>query len=520
MPEPYDAVVIGAGAAGGFAALLLTEAGLRVMVLNAGASHSLMQSPVHWLIGNLVRRLAEPGGLRYIPPAVAYKGRNILKLMARGRQPIQSLCYAWERAPQAFVDDHDCPYTTPAERSFVWLRSRQLGGRMIIPGHGRQYYRFGPDDFLPDDGLSSAWPLKPGELDAWYSLVERRLRLSGGLEELPSLPNSELSVLLEPTVAEATLTQTIHGRWPRARIVLGRYAPPLDALGAGMRTGRLSIKNDSIVKEIDVDDSGRVRGVVWIDQLHKTDMRMEAKLVFLCASALESTRILLLSRPWRNASSTSSKILGRFLMDHVMTKAEGIGPKLPNGTTSEDGRLLYLPRFDAREISGPTRDRGYGVQLYQSAAPGQQSYFTAVAFGEMLPNSNNKVTINNSKRDKWGVPVLHIDCTYRLSEHNLADDQRVALKQIAEVAGVTITQIDEQPPPPGSANHECGTARMGRDPSTSVLDEYNRCWDAHGLYVTDAACFPSQGSQNPTLTILALTARACDHALRRLRGLQ
>jgi choline dehydrogenase-like flavoprotein len=518
MSESYDAVVIGAGASGGLAALLLAEAGLRVLVLNAGASHSPMRSPVHWLIGHTVRRLAEPEGLRFIPPALAYKARTILKHMAHGRQPIQSQCYAWERAPQAFIDDHDCPYTTPGEHSFVWLRSRQLGGRMVIPGHGRQYYRFGPNDFSPDDGLSPVWPLKPGELDRWYSLVERRLQLAGGLEGFPWLPDSELSVVLKPTVAEATLAQTIHERWPGAPIALGRYAPPLEALLKGKQTGRLLIKDNSIVKEIEVDDSGRVRGVVWIDEASNIDMRMEARLVFLCASALESTRILLLSHPWR-VIGASSKSLGRFLMDHVMTKAEGVGRKLPVGTNSEEGRLIYLARFDAREMNKRLDGgRGYGVQIYQSAGPGQQSYFTAVAFGEMLPDPNNRVALDNTRKDKWGVPVLHIDCTHRLAEQRLANDQRVALKALAEVAGVTLRRIDEEPAPPGSANHECGTARMGRDPSTSVLDPYNQCWDAHGLYVTDAACFPSQGAQNPTLTILALTARACDHAIINFRS--
>ena len=182
------------------------------------------------------------------------------------------------------------------------------------------------------------------------------------------------------------------------------------------------------------------------------------------------------------------------------------------GPALDDGRAVYLPRFDARDNLLPS-GRGFGVQLYQFPGGRGRSHFTAVSFGEMLPRPENCVTLHPTRRDIWGIPILKIDCRYSSAELARARDQAVAIRDIAAAAGVKLSRVNERPAPPGSAIHECGTARMGRDPATSVLDSNNQCWQAQGLYVTDGACFPSQGSQNPTLTILALTARACHHAV-------
>jgi choline dehydrogenase-like flavoprotein len=515
---PHDALVVGAGAAGGLAALLLAEAGLRVLVLDAGSPQGRPQPPVRRLANGLVRQLSDPVGLSWLPPALVPKGRGALRLFGRWRQPIQSRCYAWERAPEAFVDDIDCPYVTPQNRPFVWVRARMLGGRVAVPGHGRQYYRLGPDDFFPADGMSPAWPLKPGELDPWYSLVERRIGLSGMKDGLPWLPDAELAHVLEPTRCEMVLQRRITARWPNARPVLSRSASPLDALEAASLTGRLLCRQGAIVRQIDVDSSGRVRGVVWVDEETGTHERAVSPLVFLCASALESTRLLLLSRSPRNPDGlgAASGVLGRNLMDHVLLSAEGVGPSLPEIVVPDEGRCLYLPRFDARDSSAPApvQGRGFGIQLYQFSASRGKAYFLAVSFAEMLPRPENRVVLDPRREDAWGIPVLRIDCSHGKAELIRARDQAAALRALAEVAEVKLSRIDEAPAPPGSAVHECGTARMGNDPANSVLDPHNQCWDAQGLYVTDGACFSSQGNQNPTLTILALTARACDHAIR------
>ncbi len=491
----YDALVIGAGAAGGMAALSLAEVGARVLVLEAG------------------RARTSGSRLRSVSPLL----RPVALEVLRRRQPIQSRCYRWELDPEAFVDDLDHPYVTPPDRPFVWVRARQPGGRMIVAGHGRQYYRLGPDDFACRDGMHPGWPMQAAELDPWYALVERRLGLAGMRDDVPWLPDSELAHQLTPTPVEAALQRTIAARWPNARPILARFARPFDALEAAAMTGRLLIRTGAIVREIEVDGAGHVLGAVWIDQETRSEQHARAPLVFLCASALESTRLLLLSRSARSPDGLggASGALGRYLMDHVKVRAYGQGPPLSERSSPAQGRCLYLPRFDAREVPAPPPGQGFGVQLYQWHPDGEEhSLFGASSFAEMLPRPGNRVTLDRERRDVWGIPVLRIDCTFGDEEVALAREQIAALRELAEMAGVTLAEINQTPDTPGSSIHETGTARMGSDPANSVLDPYNQCWDAKGLYVTDGACFPSQGSQNPTLTILALTARACDHALR------
>jgi choline dehydrogenase-like flavoprotein len=204
-------------------------------------------------------------------------------------------------------------------------------------------------------------------------------------------------------------------------------------------------------------------------------------------------------------------------MDHVRVVAAGEGPPISSEAHPEP-RCVYLPRFDARELPEPSPQQGFGVQVSQTSTGQGRSRFTASCFAEMRPRLENWVTLHPTRQDAWGIPVLQIDCRHGPEEITLAHKQVAAMRELAEVAGVRLTQIDEAPPPPGSANHECGTARFGRDPASSVFDPHNECWEARGLFVTDGACLPSQGTQNPTLTLLALTARACDYAVRTSGG--
>ena len=187
----------------------------------------------------MTRRLADPATLRLLPPAAVPFGKIALRGLGWVRQPVQSRCSIWGRAPELFVDDRDFPYVTPPNQPFVWIRARTLGGRVGLPGHGRQYYRLSSSDLWPCDGLSAPWPLEPGELDPWYSTIERRLKLAGARDGVPWQPDSHLSQELEPTLNQFALMKAISARWPHSRPMLTRFAPPLDALESAALTGRL-----------------------------------------------------------------------------------------------------------------------------------------------------------------------------------------------------------------------------------------------------------------------------------------
>jgi choline dehydrogenase-like flavoprotein len=434
----------------------------------------------------------------------------------RLRQPVQRLCYAWHGRPDAFVDDIECPYSVAVGRPFLWFRVRGLRGRVGIPSHGRLYFRFGPNDFAPIDGASPPWPFAPDELDLWYASVEDRLGISGSQDGLPWLPDSRIAHRLIPTATESEFIAKVRTRWPGVHPIIGRFAPPADTLEGAARTGRLSLRQGAVVHGITVERS-RATGVSWYDQISGRNQSVSVPLIFLCASALESTRILMLSRDAAKGRpiGAGSNALGCYLMDHVKVNVEAVGDALAGGEDimTERWRCVYLPRFDAREAAAPGPARGYGVQVYQGRSQGNKALFIAVAFAEMTPRAENRVMLDRSRLDRWGIPTLHIDCSYGEKELARVKDQIAALRVLADVAGSSIVQLDEATTPPGGASHECGTARMGHDPATSILDPYNQCWDAEGLYVTDSASFPSQGTQNPTLTSMALTARACAHAL-------
>jgi choline dehydrogenase-like flavoprotein len=506
----HDAIVIGAGAAGGLAALLLCEAGLKVLVLDAGWRASFAQAAPRRLTGAIVSGLADPKVASLLSPGVIYKARRALRLLGCFGQPVQTQCYAWERAPEFFVDDRRHPYVTAGQTRFAWLRVHALGGRLIVPGHGRQYYRFAPDDFAASDERP-AWPICAEELALWYEAVEQRLALRGRQEGLATLPDSAIARPIEPALAEAELAARIAARWPRAHTVMSRYAPPLASLHAAAASGHLLCRQGALARAVETDGQ-RVCGVSWTDIASGATLSARAPLVFLCASTLESVRILLVSRSSRHPEGLGarSNVLGRFVADHAMVKLEGVGGALPGAPfMPEDGRCVYLPRFETRD--GDHEAPRLSIQIYQSSGAPGTSFFNAVAFGDMGMRDQNRVTLDPERVDAWGAPVLRIACTHSGAERRAAEACSAALSEIAAFMGVR-AQAGALAPP-GMAVHECGGARMGEDPAASVLDPNNQCWDATGLYVTDGASFPSLGSHNPTLTIMALTARACAHAL-------
>ena len=555
----YDAIVVGSGATGGWAAKVLTEKGLRVLVLEAGKDVDPKRD---------YRMLTWPYELKYrgVAPGPVYAPR----------QPIQSKCYAAnEYGRHFFVDDIDNPYTTPEDKPFWWIRGRQVGGRSIT--WGRQSYRLSDYDFLAKshDGYGEDWPISLKDLAPYYDQVEDFVGISGSVENLPQLPDSKFLPPMAMTCGERILKKTVESRWSDRRVTIGRaailtkphqgraachYCGHCDrgcdthsyfssvgsTLPAARKTGRMTLRPNAVVREIVVDpNTGKARGVRIIDQITKQDEEILGKVIVLCASSLESTRILLnsTSRFHPQGFGNSSGVVGHYLMDHMyQLSAVGTAPVLRGSQYDySDGRAngIYIPRFRNLKDKQPGFIRGYGLQgrvgqgySYNHARqlpgfgadwkklvrenPNEVSFFLG-AWCEMLPRFDNRVTIDPNKVDAWGIPVLKIECSFGDNERAMAKDAVATIQEMVDAAGFRTEFLSTTPAPPGFCIHEVGTARMGNDPKTSALNRWNQMWEAKNVFVTDGACFVSQGCQNPTLTMMAITARACDYLAEELK---
>ena len=252
-PRSFDAIVVGAGAAGGLAAMLLTQFGLKVLLLDAGWQSRFTDAPLRQLISGTVSALSNTSLQSILPPRLLNIGRRALRVAGSLYQPVQSKCFAWALAPEAFVNDRDSPYVNEPGTQFNWFRAWQVGGRMTVPGHGRQYYRLSANHFLPSGVGGHGWPLSPGELDRWYDLVEDLLGLSGATEKSPWVPDSKITHKLYPSPAEAELIDCIAKRWKVLGPIVGRSAPPLPAVETAAVTGNLFFRQGAVVSEILVE---------------------------------------------------------------------------------------------------------------------------------------------------------------------------------------------------------------------------------------------------------------------------
>jgi len=507
----YDAIVVGSGASGGWAAKELTEGGMRVLLLDAGETPEEKERIIFFQ--NLYRKLK-------------YRGKVDQPTLSLERQTIQSKCYAWEWSCQYFVDDIDNPYTTPEDKPFVWIRSRQVGGRMIVKSHGRHLYRLSDHDFkaASRDGYGEDWPITHAELAPYYERVERWVGIQGTVENIPHLPDSIFLPPQEINEGGKLLKSALERRWTDRHVIIGRSAPPPSTIPSAQRTKRLTLRSNAIASHVIVDtDTGKAKGIAFIDRLSHKSYEVFAKVIVLCASSIESTRLLLnsSSSKYPNGLGNSSGVLGHYLMDHFNSvNIKGTIPHPERFPAHYPVGGFYIPQFRNIHDRHPDFIRGYGIQgsSERQLQEGVQVVpFQMVAFGEMLPRYENYVTIDPYKKDAWGIPVAHISCAYSDNEYAMAKDQLESLKEMAEEAGFIVESEGCTLAPPGMAVHEVGTARMGNDPKTSVLNKFNQSWDVKNLFITDGAAFVSQGCQNPTLTIMALTVRACDYILDNYR---
>jgi len=515
MPErSHDVIVVGSGATGGWAAYEFTRRGLRVLLLEAGAA---------------------------LDPDADLHDDGAEAALLLERRPIQSTCYACtEGTAKLFVDDRDNPYVTARNTHFRWIRSRQLGGRTTV--WSRHVYRFSDTQLRAgeSDGLPGRWPLSYGELAPFYARVERRLGVSGRADRLDQLPDGWF-VPCSPSPTLDRLARRLEGALPRLRATPGRTVVPkpsttspgtcarndwrchtwasTSSLGstilAANATGLLTLRTDSIVSHVLVR-AGRAYGVRYIDAKTETEHDAVSRAVVLSASTLESTRILMHT----NAQSSSAEIgstsgvLGRHLMDHLFTEMVVSGPiddagefngkpgPYPSLCAPAVGRLLGRRDF--------ARDFSVMAGIRPAAQPGDGRTFWLVSYGEMLPDVRNRVTLDSGV-DAWGIPVLRIECRLRDNDRRMARSMKQVVTDLAEAISPATWHGSAELQTPGLAAHEVGTARMGSGPDTSVLNSWNQCWEIPNLLVTDGACFPSIGFQHPTLTMMALTARACDH---------
>jgi len=554
----YDAIVVGSGISGGWAAKELTEKGLEVLILERGR-------PVEHGIDYITEHKG--------PWELEFRGRGDRDAMSRDQFLQSQADPVSEATRHFFVNDRENPYTFDEDKPFLWIRGYHLGGRSIM--WGRQSYRLSDLDFEANarDGVAVDWPIRYADIAPWYDYVERFAGISGRAEGMPQLPDGQFLPPMPFSAGELKIKEGIERAFPARRLTIGRsavltqphlgrgpchYCGPCDrgcsvgayfcslssTLPAARATGRLTVRTHSIVHSLMYDESlDVVTGVRVIDAETHEDLEFRARMVFLCASSFASTQILMTTRTPRfpDGLGSSSGQLGRNIMDHhFKIGASGTVPGLLDRTTF--GRRpngIYLMRFRNVDAASRSRDflRGYGYQ----GSSGRQGWGRGAGepgigielkerlrtpgpwragltgFGEMLPRSDNHLTLDAYTTDAWGLPALRIHCTMGENEWAMRRDMATAAAEMLEAAGCTDVSTYDADYRPGEGIHEMGTARMGRDPSTSVLNGHNQLWDVPNVFVTDGACMTSSGCQNPSLTYMALTARAVDFAVEASR---
>lgn len=560
----FDAIVVGSGIAGGWAAKELSEKGLKTLVLERGRKVEHVKDYTTFD--------KNPWDFRF--PGGRTPQAEIDKHYFKQQRTGYTVNDAWNHF---FVKDDEHPYTEV--NRFDWIRGYHVGGRSIT--WGRQSYRHSDLDFTANerDGVGVDWPIRYADLAPWYSYVEKWIGVSGSNEGLPHLPDGDFQPPMDMNVVEKSFKGKVETKYPERRITIGRTAhltKPTEEqmkLGRGscqsrnmcMRgcafgayfssnggtliaanhTGNMTLQPDAVVTEILYDPKlNKATGVRVLDANTRQTTEYYAKVLFICASTLNSTWIMMNSKSDRfpNGFGNDSDELGRNVMDHhflVGAQADVDGyedryyiGRRPNG--------IYIPRF--RNLGdGATKQkdfvRGYGYQGGASRTGWQRLVaemgfgkemkedleqpggwtMGITAFGEMLPYRDNRITLNQEVKDIHGLPTLTMDVTIRENEKNMRKDMQASAIEMMETAGFKNVKGFDRTYAPGLGIHEMGTARMGRDAKTSVLNAYNQVHACRNVYVTDGAAMTSAACVNPSLTYMALTARAADHAVASLK---
>jgi choline dehydrogenase-like flavoprotein len=550
----YDAIVVGSGISGGWAAKELTEKGLNVLLLERGKNIEHIKDYPN----------AQKGPWEYPHRGGRTHAMEEAYPVLKRDYPLNEKNLDW------WASDKDSPYTEV--KRFDWYRGYHVGGRSLM--WGRQSYRHSDFDFEANakEGVGTDWPIRYKDIAPWYDYVEPHAGISGSIEHMPQLPDGKFQPAMALNCGEelvaGRLTKLFDGK---RRIIPGRTANATQALPnrnpcqyrnacwlgcpygayfstqsstlpAAMKTGRLTLKPFAIVTEVLFDKNAkRASGVRVLDATNNQATDYSAKVIFLCASTLNSTWLLMRSATdiWPGGLGSSSGELGHNLMDHHVRLGasgmiEGMEDKYYTGRRPTG---FYIPRY--RNLFGDKRDylRGFGYQgsasrdswsravaelgvggafKDEAAEPGPWT-IGATAFGEMLPNHANQVSIDETKKDKWGLPVIKIDCATGENERRMRVDMMNDMAETLEHAGVKKVSTYDGGYFPGMGIHEMGTARMGTSPKNSVLNSHNQVWDAPNVFVTDGSCMASAACVNPSLTYMALTARAADFAVNELK---
>jgi choline dehydrogenase-like flavoprotein len=546
----YDVLVVGSGASGGWVAKELTEQGFHLLMLEAGPPR-------------IPSRDFTEHAWTY---QLKFRGFGDKKWELEN-QPVQSRCYAAdEYSHQFFVNDFEHPYTFPEDKPFMWIRGRQVGGKTFC--WARESYRYTDYEFkaASRDGYGDDWPFSYADLAPYYDKVETFIGVSGSFEHLEQMPdgkflppmNLSCGAVAARQIIErkfgwrlmpdrvANLTVPHNGRpachycneCSRGCHTASYFNSPAVTLPAAARTGRFTLISDAVVSNLLMNAEGKATGVRYIDRVSKKENEAHAKVVVLAAGALESTRILLNSRSARHPQGVGNEngVLGRYLMDHFTV--EGASGEFPSMTSShreptgnpcgwlipkyantgghKNTAFLRGYRFDgdaSQEVYGHAFDiPSFGLEWRKRVRNEIPYTFSIEAQGECLPRADNCVALDPVKKDAWGIPALHIHASYGENEHSMARAMRHDIAAVLDALKLTnISPPREQMSVFGKNIHECGTARMGTDPKRSVLNAFNQVHHSPNVFVTDGACFVTQGCYEPTLTIMAISARAADY---------